>query len=382
MVSNIRFRSFRSLVSPKSGKPYGLIAAGRRARDRLRAHARCHRHRAGLRLPARAAAAARRVAAGPARCPTGSRRPCRDRASRPAGRRPGGRRPRARARRVREGAARGAAHRGAAHRRAVRRLPRPVRARRRARRRGRRHRPVVPQLLHLARHARHLPRGPLRLSPRHRGTGLGRELLRTLAAVCVERGYSRLEWSVLDWNTPSIEFYKAAGAVPMDEWTRLPPHRRRPDRLRRRPRQRIADDHRGERADAARVLAHRHGRRAGPRGEGAARRRRVPRAAGREAAPVPGAHQQLDLHAARPRRPAGPRGLQRARGVDLDLGAGDGGLPAHPAARRLGLRHRRGRADHRAATRSATPSPTPTRTTSSSGRPARTRSRRSRGRSG
>jgi GNAT superfamily N-acetyltransferase len=59
----------------------------------------------------------------------------------------------------------------------------------------------------------------LYVQPGHRGTGLGRELLRTLAEVCVERGFSRLEWSVLDWNTPSIEFYKAAGAVPMDEWT-------------------------------------------------------------------------------------------------------------------------------------------------------------------
>ena len=59
----------------------------------------------------------------------------------------------------------------------------------------------------------------LYVQPRHRGTGLGKELLRTLAAVCVERGYSRLEWSVLDWNAPSIEFYRAAGAVPMDEWT-------------------------------------------------------------------------------------------------------------------------------------------------------------------
>jgi GNAT superfamily N-acetyltransferase len=57
------------------------------------------------------------------------------------------------------------------------------------------------------------------VQPRHRGAGLGKELLRTLAEVCVERGYSRLEWSVLDWNTPSIEFYKAAGAVPMDGWT-------------------------------------------------------------------------------------------------------------------------------------------------------------------
>jgi GNAT superfamily N-acetyltransferase len=59
----------------------------------------------------------------------------------------------------------------------------------------------------------------LYVQPAHRGTGLGRELLRTLAEVCVERGHSRLEWSVLDWNTPSIDFYRAAGAVPLDEWT-------------------------------------------------------------------------------------------------------------------------------------------------------------------
>ena len=59
----------------------------------------------------------------------------------------------------------------------------------------------------------------LYVTPGHRGTGLGRELLRTLAAECVDRGYSRLEWSVLDWNTPSIEFYRAAGAVPMDGWS-------------------------------------------------------------------------------------------------------------------------------------------------------------------
>ncbi|MGY1722371.1 N-acetyltransferase family protein [Blastococcus sp. SYSU DS0533] len=59
----------------------------------------------------------------------------------------------------------------------------------------------------------------LYVQPQHRGAGLGKELLRTLAQVCVDRGYSRLEWSVLDWNTPSIEFYRAAGAVPMDEWT-------------------------------------------------------------------------------------------------------------------------------------------------------------------
>ncbi|SFE67161.1 GNAT family N-acetyltransferase [Blastococcus tunisiensis] len=59
----------------------------------------------------------------------------------------------------------------------------------------------------------------LYVRPQHRGHGLGKELLQTLAAVCVERGYSRLEWSVLDWNTPSIEFYRAAGAVPMDGWS-------------------------------------------------------------------------------------------------------------------------------------------------------------------
>jgi GNAT superfamily N-acetyltransferase len=59
----------------------------------------------------------------------------------------------------------------------------------------------------------------LYVQPQHRGSGLGKELLRTLAEVCIDRGYSRLEWSVLDWNTPSIDFYRAAGAVPMDEWT-------------------------------------------------------------------------------------------------------------------------------------------------------------------
>jgi GNAT superfamily N-acetyltransferase len=59
----------------------------------------------------------------------------------------------------------------------------------------------------------------LYVRPGHRGSGLGRELLRTLAELCVTRGFSRLEWSVLDWNAPSIDFYRAAGAVPMDGWT-------------------------------------------------------------------------------------------------------------------------------------------------------------------
>ena len=56
------------------------------------------------------------------------------------------------------------------------------------------------------------------VSPRHRGSGLGKGLLTTLAAVCAERGYGRLEWWVLKWNTPSIGFYDSIGGQPMDEW--------------------------------------------------------------------------------------------------------------------------------------------------------------------
>lgn len=52
-----------------------------------------------------------------------------------------------------------------------------------------------------------------------RGRGYGKALIATLAAVCVSRDYSRLEWTVLDWNEPSIAFYRSIGAVPMDEWT-------------------------------------------------------------------------------------------------------------------------------------------------------------------
>jgi GNAT superfamily N-acetyltransferase len=52
-----------------------------------------------------------------------------------------------------------------------------------------------------------------------RGRGYGKALIAALAALCVERGYSRLEWTVLDWNAPSIAFYRALGAVAMDEWT-------------------------------------------------------------------------------------------------------------------------------------------------------------------
>ncbi len=52
-----------------------------------------------------------------------------------------------------------------------------------------------------------------------RGRGYGKALIASLAAVCVERGYSRLEWTVLDWNAPSIAFYRSLGAGPMDGWT-------------------------------------------------------------------------------------------------------------------------------------------------------------------
>jgi GNAT superfamily N-acetyltransferase len=59
----------------------------------------------------------------------------------------------------------------------------------------------------------------LYVRPEHRGHGFGRLLLTRLAQVCVERGYGRLEWSVLDWNEPALRFYRSLGAVAMDEWT-------------------------------------------------------------------------------------------------------------------------------------------------------------------
>ena len=55
--------------------------------------------------------------------------------------------------------------------------------------------------------------------PAGRGSGLGKALLQTLAAVCVERGYTRFEWWVLDWNEPAQGFYRSLGARPEDEWT-------------------------------------------------------------------------------------------------------------------------------------------------------------------
>jgi GNAT superfamily N-acetyltransferase len=53
----------------------------------------------------------------------------------------------------------------------------------------------------------------------HRGLGAGTALLRALAQECVNKGYGRFEWSVLDWNEPALGFYRSLGAFPLDEWT-------------------------------------------------------------------------------------------------------------------------------------------------------------------
>ena len=58
------------------------------------------------------------------------------------------------------------------------------------------------------------------VKPEFRGKGIGFALLKRLAALAVERGCGRMEWSVLDWNEPSIQFYKSLGAVALDDWTR------------------------------------------------------------------------------------------------------------------------------------------------------------------
>ncbi|MDE0854533.1 MAG: GNAT family N-acetyltransferase [Nevskia sp.] len=57
------------------------------------------------------------------------------------------------------------------------------------------------------------------VEPAHRGRGFGKALLLHVARLAVQRGCERMEWSVLDWNTPSIEFYKSLGARPLDDWT-------------------------------------------------------------------------------------------------------------------------------------------------------------------
>lgn len=57
------------------------------------------------------------------------------------------------------------------------------------------------------------------VNPSARGRGIGKALLTRLAELAIERHCGRVEWSVLDWNAPSIEFYRRMGATPMDEWT-------------------------------------------------------------------------------------------------------------------------------------------------------------------
>lgn len=59
----------------------------------------------------------------------------------------------------------------------------------------------------------------LYVSTEHRGSGMGKALLRRLAQIAVEQNCGRFEWSVLDWNEPAIGFYRRMGAVPQDEWT-------------------------------------------------------------------------------------------------------------------------------------------------------------------
>jgi GNAT superfamily N-acetyltransferase len=59
----------------------------------------------------------------------------------------------------------------------------------------------------------------LYVSPAARGTGVGKALLRHVAGLALDRGCARLEWAVLDWNQPAIDFYRGMGAQPMDEWT-------------------------------------------------------------------------------------------------------------------------------------------------------------------
>ena len=75
----------------------------------------------------------------------------------------------------------------------------------------------------------------LYVRPEARGEGHGKALLQHLAATAVDRGYARVEWSVLDWNEPSINFYKKLGAGPDGGMVHLPAHRRGAGRLRRPP---------------------------------------------------------------------------------------------------------------------------------------------------
>ena len=57
------------------------------------------------------------------------------------------------------------------------------------------------------------------VKPEHRGTGLGKAILRHLAGLALDRGCGRVEWAVLDWNAPAIGFYRSLGARPMEDWS-------------------------------------------------------------------------------------------------------------------------------------------------------------------
>lgn len=59
----------------------------------------------------------------------------------------------------------------------------------------------------------------LYVSPKFRSQGLGALVLKHLAKLCLDRGYGRMEWSVLDWNERALSFYRSVGAVPMSDWT-------------------------------------------------------------------------------------------------------------------------------------------------------------------
>ena len=77
---------------------------------------------------------------------------------------------------------------------------------------------MVPELLHLLGvHGIYLE--DLYVRPGLRGLGLGKALTKTLAELCLDRGYGRLEWWVLDWNEPARGFYRSIGAQVMEEWT-------------------------------------------------------------------------------------------------------------------------------------------------------------------
>ncbi|WP_163014556.1 GNAT family N-acetyltransferase, partial [Pseudomonas viridiflava] len=60
----------------------------------------------------------------------------------------------------------------------------------------------------------------LYITPEHRGTGAGKQMLKHLARQACDNGCGRFEWSVLDWNEPAIRFYESIGAQPQNEWVR------------------------------------------------------------------------------------------------------------------------------------------------------------------